>query len=395
MSTPTTLTAVVLAGGESRRFGSDKLAAVVDGGILLDRTLEGLPEDAAVIVVGPERRLARRGCFVREDPPGGGPAAAMVTGLQQALGTDAEQILVLPGDAPHAGHAAVLLLRVLLDSPGATAVVGTDRSGFDQPLQLALTRAAAEELVAAAGPEGARGGSARALVNRLVPPARRWRLATEAHWDVDTPEQLLAWQERDSPAVRAILAALDGVQRSSRPAVVALDGRSGAGKSTLAAALALARPATVLEGDDFYSPELVRMGSLARGQLTDAGVAERVIDWRRLRAEALEPRGAGRSATFARYDWDADDGRLGERVTLEPSDLVVVEGVYSARPELADLVDLAVHVDVAPELRARRLAERSADPDGWVTLWERGEAYYFGSVRPPETFDLRVATTTA
>ena len=50
--------AVVLAGGASRRFGSDKLAAVVDRQTLLDHTLAALPDGAAVVVVGPDRATA-------------------------------------------------------------------------------------------------------------------------------------------------------------------------------------------------------------------------------------------------------------------------------------------------------------------------------------------------
>lgn len=40
---PPALVAVVLAGGESRRFGSDKLVADLDGRTVLDRALDGLP----------------------------------------------------------------------------------------------------------------------------------------------------------------------------------------------------------------------------------------------------------------------------------------------------------------------------------------------------------------
>ncbi|HEX8487289.1 MAG TPA: NTP transferase domain-containing protein [Propionibacteriaceae bacterium] len=384
--------AVVLAGGASRRFGSDKLDAAVEGRSLLDRAIEGLPDDVRVIVVGPERPLLRTAHFVREDPPGGGPAAGMVAGLRTALTSEPDQVLVLPGDAPYAGHAALLLLSVLVESAGATAVVGTDASGFEQPLQLALSRSAAEDLVRAAGPDGAHGGSARALVNRLQPPARRQQLPSEAHWDVDTPAQLLAWEQRDSPAVQAIVAAVGGLElaRRPRPVLVALDGRSGAGKTTLAAALALCRPATVISGDDFYSPGMAVLDVRARERLTDAEIAEQVFDWRRLRDQALVPLVHGQWARYAPYDWTAQDGRLGKRVELPPSSLVILEGVYSGRPELADLMDLAVLVEIPAERRRQRLSERVNDPADWVAVWERGEDHYFGRVRLPDSYDLTV-----
>ena len=49
-----TVVAVVLAGGASRRFGSDKLAAEAGGESLLDLAVGALSAEMPVIVVGPE-----------------------------------------------------------------------------------------------------------------------------------------------------------------------------------------------------------------------------------------------------------------------------------------------------------------------------------------------------
>ncbi len=383
--------AVVLAGGESRRFGSDKLSAMVAGQALLERTIGGLPSDWSVLVVGPERRLTRAVRFVREEPPGGGPTAGLVAGLRAALAGDAEQIVVLPGDAPAAGQAAVQMRRALLADPSITAIVGVDVTGFEQPLQLALRRDAAADLVRHAGPSGGHGGRARTLVGRLDPPARRRLLSAEDHFDIDTAEQLATWTALHGRAVGLILAAVDGLEVGDRPVVVALDGPSGVGKSTMAAALALARPVTVVEGDDFYSPRVASLGRLQRDRLVDAEVVDLVFDWRRLREEALVPLRRGATARFARYDWDADDGRPGAERELVPAELVVVDGVYSARPELADLVDVAVCLQVDEGVRQTRLATRTEDLAGVVSFWERGERYYFAEVRPPATYDLVVS----
>jgi uridine kinase len=123
--------------------------------------------------------------------------------------------------------------------------------------------------------------------------------------------------------------------------------------------------------------------------MSDAAAVDAVIDWERLRDQALLPLRAGESATFQPYDWEADDGRLGPPKTILAADLIIVEGVYAARPEFADLVDVAVYLGVDPQIRARRYAERENDPD-WVSFWERGEVYYFSTVRPPPSFDLQL-----
>lgn len=184
--------AVVLAGGASRRFGADKLAARLGTGTLLEATLAGLPADWAVIVVGPARPLARPVRFVREQPPGGGPAAALVTGLRSALdgpGPAGDLVVVLPGDAPGAGAGARLLAEELTAQPDRTAVVGVDEQGREQPLQLALRPAAARRLIAAAGPEPA-GRSARSLLPTLGGRLLRRPLPRAAYADVDTPADL-------------------------------------------------------------------------------------------------------------------------------------------------------------------------------------------------------------
>ncbi len=184
---------VVLAGGASRRFGSDKLAYEIDGRPLLAHTMAGLPDEAVIIMVGPERPTDRSVIMVREDPPGGGPTAGLVCGLAAALDAGADLIGVLPADAPGSAVAAGLLLDQLQLVSAAGAMIGVDGGGREQPLQLALGRLAAEQLVEAAGPNRGAGQSARALVNTLHPPAIRVPLEPAATFDIDDHDQLAVW----------------------------------------------------------------------------------------------------------------------------------------------------------------------------------------------------------
>ena len=70
------------------------------------------------------------------------------------------------------------------------------------------------------------------------------------------------------------------------PILVALDGGSGAGKSTLALLIVEQLNAALIQSDDFFAAQISDAEWDARDP---AARAADVIDWRRLRAEALEP----------------------------------------------------------------------------------------------------------
>jgi uridine kinase len=132
-----------------------------------------------------------------------------------------------------------------------------------------------------------------------------------------------------------------------------------------------------------------------RDAWTPAERVAEVINWRRLRAEALEPLLAGRTASWHAFDFDAKrpDGtfpRATSPTTRDPAAVVILDGAYSSRPELADLIDLSVLVDVPTGERHRRLVERDggAYTDAWEQRWKAAEDYYFSVVRPPSSFDL-------
>ncbi|GAA2384446.1 NTP transferase domain-containing protein [Streptomyces glaucosporus] len=114
--------AVVIAGGAARRLGgADKPALTVGGRTLLDRVLHACAGAARTVVVGPRRPTARPVDWVREQPPGGGPLAALDAGLRRA---GSETVLVLSADLPFLTPATV---RALLD--GAAGPDGNGGGG--------------------------------------------------------------------------------------------------------------------------------------------------------------------------------------------------------------------------------------------------------------------------
>ncbi len=185
------------------------------------------------------------------------------------------------------------------------------------------------------------------------------------------------------------------MRNRSTPFLVVLDGGSGAGKSTLAARVAKALNASVIASDDFFAAEIPDAAWEAH---TAEERARDAIDWRRLRREVLEPLMAGRPAKWHAFDFAAQrsDGTYPLRTDFEerqPAEVIILDGAYAARPELTDLIDFSVLIDVPVAVRHARLANRedALFLAGWHARWDAAETYYFSQIRPPSAFDLVVS----
>ncbi|GIP56197.1 uridine kinase family protein [Paenibacillus woosongensis] len=169
--------------------------------------------------------------------------------------------------------------------------------------------------------------------------------------------------------------------------VVSLDGGSGAGKSTLAAEVASQLGAAVIHCDDFFDATLPDNDwdtySLEQK-------CRRCIDWQRMRNEALLPLLEGKKAQYYPYYSLSSDKSLESRlVTIEPSKVIILDGIYSSLLELTGINHLTVLVDVPPTLRRHRHNIREGTDDlDWHLRWNPAEDYYFTALRPPTTFDL-------
>ncbi|GAB6902057.1 AAA family ATPase [Kineosporia succinea] len=174
--------------------------------------------------------------------------------------------------------------------------------------------------------------------------------------------------------------------------MVGIDGRSGVGKSTLSARVGeiLGEDCRVIGGDDFYTGGTPQDWD-AR---SPAEKAAHCLDWRRQHA-VLSALRRGEEASWHPFDWDAFDGSLHTTATFaRPARVVVLDCVYSCRPELAGLLDLRVLVETDPTRRRERLRARDGDDwqATWIQRWEEAEDFYFGQVVTRAGFDLVVTT---
>ncbi|MCG7204302.1 NTP transferase domain-containing protein [Streptomyces arenae] len=159
--------AIVLAGGAARRLGgADKPAVRVGGRPLLDRVLAACAGAEQTVVVADPRPTSRPVRWTREDPPGGGPVAALGAGLRHST---AAYAVVLSADLPFLEEATVGRLLSVLTESGADAALLTDADGRDQPLVAAYRTAALRQALSAlvTGDQGLTGLPLRRLTAEL------------------------------------------------------------------------------------------------------------------------------------------------------------------------------------------------------------------------------------
>jgi molybdopterin-guanine dinucleotide biosynthesis protein A len=180
---PSPVTALVLCGGRSRRLGpdgADKTAARLGDTTVLDHLLDALPPEWPVVAVGVQRPTVRDVRWARESPAGGGPVAALATGL--AL-VDTMLVVVLAGDMPFAAAAATDVAATLGHDGTTEAAVAVDPDGRANPLLAAYRTAALRHAL----PDAPANVPARSL---LILRHETVAVDALAALDVDTPEAL-------------------------------------------------------------------------------------------------------------------------------------------------------------------------------------------------------------
>ena len=184
---------------------------------------------------------------------------------------------------------------------------------------------------------------------------------------------------------KKILALVEKASVPGRTTLVAIDGLTCAGKSTLAGHVAGAlQDAAVVGLDDFYRP----LAAEERATLDPKESYDRYFDWERLLLDVLVPLSRHSRTRYRRYDWVTTG--LGEWHEIEPRRVVIVEGVYSTRPELRPYFSVMIYVDAPREVRLARLLDRRYPDMSWVDHWMAVEDWYVEHVQPTKQVSLVV-----
>jgi molybdopterin-guanine dinucleotide biosynthesis protein A len=177
---------IVLAGGRSSRFGSDKLRAEIDGRSLLELAIDAVAavstEVVIVLATDDERALPRSVVPVRRaaDPePYGGPLVGLLAGLEHAR---EPFVVAVGGDMPSVQPAILAaLVRALASSPDHVGGAVLASQGRLVPLPAVLRTGSATDVVRRLVADGER--RLRSTFERMPT-----RILEEAEWRPLDPE---------------------------------------------------------------------------------------------------------------------------------------------------------------------------------------------------------------
>ena len=174
--------------------------------------------------------------------------------------------------------------------------------------------------------------------------------------------------------------------RRNQTLLIAVDGCGGSGKSTFASNLKVINPSiTIVHMDDFFLPVAQRLpGSIAAQQVGCD------FDWIRLRSQVLEPLHNNTPGYYQRYEWRVDS--MLEWHPVPVGGIVIVEGVYAIRKELAAFYDYKIWFDCPRDLRLVRALKRDGEQSRhiWENDWMPAEDLYIKTQEPFNYADLIV-----
>jgi len=138
--------------------------------------------------------------------------------------------------------------------------------------------------------------------------------------------------------------------------VIGIAGGTGAGKTTVAREIkeTVGEPVTRIPLDNYYR-DLSHMDMAEREQVNYDHPS--AFEWELLR-EHLESLLLGQPVEMPQYDFSIHN-RKDERVRVEPSDVIVVEGIFALyEDDITDMLDLRVYVETDADVRILRRIRR-------------------------------------
>ena len=178
--------------------------------------------------------------------------------------------------------------------------------------------------------------------------------------------------------MQLIAALLDLYSEKERP-IIAIDGPAGAGKTTLAHEIFLAlspkMSVSVIHMDDLYNGWDSALGEDLTSVLQYLAAQHRNIS----------------AAEIRRYNWTTSS--FGESETIEPADLLILEGVGSGDKSLQDELAALIWIDIDPEIGVMRVIARDGyQVEDEMKKWLGTQQEYFSQHSTREKADFILTT---
>lgn len=130
--------------------------------------------------------------------------------------------------------------------------------------------------------------------------------------------------------------------QTARPLLIAVDGMYASGKSTWAKRFCAGASVPLVHIDDFFRP---------------AGADGIPVDAERFLAEVIQPFEAGKAITYRPFSCQRQVWE--DAVSIPPTDILMVEGVYCLHPLLRPHYGLTVFFTIDPETQKKRILARN------------------------------------
>jgi uridine kinase len=182
--------------------------------------------------------------------------------------------------------------------------------------------------------------------------------------------------------------------KRSHPVRVAIDGVDAAGKTTLADELVgplEALGCTIIRAsiDGFHNPRVIRYQA---GGNSPEGYYRHSFDHKALKAALLDPLGPGETLLYRRrvFDFKTDHQISAPTEQAKGDEILLFDGVFLLRPELAGYWDYAIFVDVSFETSLKRAMCRDrylfGDPEEvrrrYIQRYIPGQQIYLRDCQP-------------